>query len=126
MVNLANSIHPNIVMTGDCPSAYENGKVPMLDLAIYVEEKSHEVVLAGSVEEVTVEQVCYSFFKKKMSSKFILRASTALPERMKYENGTNELIRRVNNTYRGMVGYEEEKLAVTNAFMVTMKMSGYS
>ena len=27
--------------------------------------------------------------------------------------------------YRGLVGYEEERLEVTNAFMKTMKMSGY-
>ena len=52
MVDLANLIHPNIVMTGDCPSAHDNKKVPMLDLAIYVEEKIHNVDLAGSVEQV--------------------------------------------------------------------------
>ena len=92
MVNLANLIHPNIVMTGDCPSAHEDKKVPMLDLAIYMEEKSHEVKLAGSVEHVKVEQVCYSFYKKQMNSKYILRASTSLPDKMKYENVTNELI----------------------------------
>ena len=98
----------------------------MLDLAIYMEEQTHDITLAGFVEHVKVEQVCYSFYKKQMSSKYILRPSTALPDRIKYENPTTELIRRVNNTYRGMTNYKESKLDVVNAFMVTMKMSGYN
>ena len=125
MVDLANTLHPNIIMTGDCPSDHDDKRVPMLDLAIFREDQVHNIKLAGSVEEVRIEQVCYSFYKKPMSSRYILRASTALPDRMKYENATNELIRRVNNTYRGITKYKEEKMKVVNEFMVTMKMSGY-
>ena len=61
-----------------------------------------------------------------MASKLILRSSTALPERMKHENAANELIRRINNTHRGMLNYDTEKLAVVNAFMVPLQISGYS
>ena len=68
----------------------------------------------------------YGFYKKPMASKLIMRASTVIPNKMKHENAANELIRRVLNTRRGMNGYKEEKLLVTNAFMVTLQLSGYS
>ena len=61
-----------------------------------------------------------------MASKYILQASTALPDRMKYQNAANELIRRINNTYRGMKDYDKEKIKVSNEFMWTMRFSGYN
>ena len=85
-----------------------------------------EIAHKGIKYTVTVEVVSYGFYKKKMSSRYILCYSTALPERMKYKNAVNELNRRVNNTHRGMKNYVEEKLKVTNAFMVTLQISGYS
>ena len=59
--------------------------------------------------DVKVDPVCYSFYKKTMAFKYILRAFTALLERLKYQNMTNELIRRVN-TYRGMTNYKQEEI----------------
>ena len=92
MVDLANTINANIVMTGDCPSKHESGRVPMLDLAIFMEDQQHEVNTTIGRFKVSVEQVSYGFYKKPMASKLILRSSTALPERMKHENAANELI----------------------------------
>ena len=97
----------------------------MLDLAMFMEDQVHKIELNGESVDVNIQQVCYTFYKKPMASKYILRASTALPERMKYQNAANELIRRVNNTYRGLEKYEEEKMKVTNAFMKTLQISGY-
>ena len=113
-------------MTGDCPSNYAHKKVPMLDLEIFVETQTIEVNHNGELKNVEVEQVCFTFFKKSMSSRLILRADTALPERMKYENGSNELIRRILNTCRSMKEHEMEVKKVTNAFMETLKISGYT
>ena len=84
-----------------------------------MELQDQEIAHKGVKYTIKVEVVSYGFYKKPMASKLILRASTAIPDRMKYENAVNELIRRVNNTHRGMTNYEEEKLEVTNAFMVT-------
>ena len=36
---IANSIHPSIRMTIDYPSKYPDGKVPMLDVKMWIEEK---------------------------------------------------------------------------------------
>ena len=99
MVDLANTINANIVMTGDCPSKHESGRVPMLDLAIFMEDQDHDVNTSIGRFKVAVEQVSYGFYKKPMASKLILRSSTALPEKMKHENASNELIRRINNTH---------------------------
>ena len=55
-----------------------------------------------------------------------MRALTAIPTKMKHQNAANDLIRRVLNTKRGIDGYNEEKLLVTKAFMVTLQLSGYS
>ena len=43
MVNLANTIDSNIVMMGDCPSKHEMGRVPMLDLDIFMEKQEPDV-----------------------------------------------------------------------------------
>ena len=43
MVNLANTINPNIILVGDSTSKLATGRIPMLDLAIYMEEIPHEV-----------------------------------------------------------------------------------
>ena len=125
MVSLANQIDPNIVMTGDCPSKHDSGRVPMLDLAIYVEEVDKEVNTDVGLFRIIVEQVSYGFYKKPLASKLILRSSTAIPQKMKYENAANELIRRGLNTMRGMKGFENERRKVTNEFMKTLQLSGY-
>ena len=125
MVDLANQINPNIVMTGDCPNKHATGRVPMLDLAIFMEDVEAEVNTDIGLFRIAVEQVSYGFYKKPMASKLILRSSTAIPMKMKYENAFNELIRRVLNTKREMNGYKEEKLLVTNLFMKTLQLSGY-
>ena len=129
MVDLANTIHPNIVMTGDCPSKQATGRVPMLDLAIYMEDVEKEVNTAIGPFRIMVKQVSYGSYRKPMPSKLIIRSTTSIPKfpmNMKHENAANELIRRVLNTKRCMNGYEEEKLLVTNAFMVTLQLSGYN
>ena len=69
---------------------------------------------------------CFTFFKKPASSRLILRADTALPERMKYENGSNELICWILNTSKSCKNYEVERNKVTNNFMETLKISRYS
>ena len=118
MVDLANTIHQNNVIKGDSPSLHTDKRVPMLALAIYIEDQVHQIKINRETVDVKVQQVCYSFYKKLMASSYILRASTALPERMKYQNAANVLIRMINNTYRGMINY--------NAFIKTLQISGYN
>ena len=126
MVHLANQIHPNLVMMGDCPSKHSTGRVPMLDLAFYMEMTDVDVNTDIGWFRVAVEQVSYGFYKKPMASKLILRSSTAKPMKMKYENATDEPIRRVLNTTKGNNNYRAQRMAVTNTFMKTLQLSGYN
>ena len=57
MVDFANMIHPNIVMTGDCTKNHASGRVPMLDLAIYMEEVETEINTSIGWFRINVEQV---------------------------------------------------------------------
>ena len=125
MVDLANTIHKNIVMTGDCPSNHDSGRVPMLDLEIFMEEVKVEIETSAGRFRINTEQIGYGFYKKPMASKLILCFLTAIPAKMKYDNAANELIRRILNMRGGMNGYKEEKRSVTDAFMVTLQISGY-
>ena len=58
----------------------------MLDLAIYMEEVETKVKTNIGPFRIKVEQVSYGFFKKTMASKLILRVSTAINMKMKYEH----------------------------------------
>ena len=54
---IANSIHPSIRMTIDYPSKYVDGKVPMLDLKIWIEN------------EKGVLRILYEHYEKKWRRK---------------------------------------------------------
>ena len=55
----------------------------------------------------------------------MMQATSAMPDRIKWENAAQELIRRVNNTSRGLHNSREEKIKAINTFMKTMKLSNY-
>ena len=63
--DIANSIDEMIVMTTDVPSTYEDGKVPTLDVKVWVEE--------------TENKVFYEFYEKPMKNRLILSKSSAMP-----------------------------------------------
>ena len=111
---MMNSLHPDIQWTGDVPSNYANGRVPMLNLqvgVVYIIEtlnkdgtsrtrrESPKLVAEGelSANEIQYEQIKFEFFRKSMATKTMLRADSAMPEKIKRTNVVQELIRRVLN-----------------------------
>ena len=58
MVDLANSIHKDIQMVGDTPSDHNDGRVPMLDLAFFMEDVEEETVYAGKTLTVKYRKIC--------------------------------------------------------------------
>ena len=122
LVSMANTIDPMIQMEGDWPSNHESGRVPMLDLqmrVVMVEEKD------DNGNEVIYPQLVFTFYKKEMAAKQIMHATSAMPDKIKWENASNEMIRRINNTMRGVKDTDEEKIKVINEYMGTLKISGY-
>ena len=78
---IANLIHPLIQWMIDCPSMNEDGKVPCLDLKVWVEN--------GRIK--------HQFFKKSMASPFMVLTKSALPSQTKRATLFMECMRhRVN------------------------------
>ena len=83
---IGNSICPFIKVSVDCPSNHEDGFLPILDLKTRIVENKVE----------------YRFYKKKLSNRMTIMASSALPPNVKRATMTNEVLRRLRNTKRGL------------------------
>ena len=69
--SIANTIHPSIRMTIDFPSNYEEGKVPMLDIRMWIEEVNGVV------------RLMYEHYEKNMATKMVIHAKSAIPMQVK-------------------------------------------
>ena len=67
----------------------------------------------------------YCFFKKSMARTTIMKADSAMSEKIKRETLVNELLRRLTNTTQYLPTAREENIKVTNEYMLTMRRSGY-
>ena len=81
---VGNSICPFIKVSVDCPSNHNDGFLPILDLKT----------------RMVNNRVDYRFFKKPQSSRMTIMASSALPPNVKRATMTNEVLRRLRNTWR--------------------------
>ena len=102
MVAMANSIRPAIQMEGDWGSKNEDGCIPVLDLKM----RTVLVHLPRDPQtgrpEISYYQASFKFYKKPMARPTIMSAFTAMPEKMKRETTSNELMRRLLNTSQGL------------------------
>ena len=55
-----------------------------------------------------------------------MMSTSAMPEKTKRETLVNELLRRLLNTTQYLPTARSESIKVTNMYMITMKISGYS
>ena len=108
---VANSIDDMIQMTVDFPSKYEDDKVPMLDVKVWLNEKDEN-------------KIYYTFYEKPTKSPFVVSKSSAMPIAKKIECLGQEVFRRLHNMKRELD--VEEKNKVLNDFMVKLKVSGYN
>ena len=79
--SVANSIHASIRMTIDYPSRYGDGKVPMLNVRMWIEE------IEGS------RFILYEHYEKEMATKAVIHASSAVPYKMKRTVLTQDMLR---------------------------------
>ena len=61
-----------------------------------------------------------------MATKTMLRADSAMPEKIKRTNVVQELIRRVLNITPNLPSTETDIVTVTNKYMETMLVLGYN
>ena len=108
LVEIGNGICEFINLTVDSPSKNESGWMPLLDLQVMVKNN----------------QILYKFFKKSMSSKYVMMQNSAMPMKIKRNALVQEVIRRLRNTSRSLQW--SIKAEILSEFSYSMKMSGWS
>ena len=71
MVKIANSLDANIQFTWDVPSKNTNGRMPVLDLVVWIQETDGH------------KQIMHSFYKKEVASKYTILKRSALSYKIK-------------------------------------------
>ena len=106
--NVANSIVPMIKMKGDVRSNHPSGKLPILDLEVWV----------------TGHRIYHQFFKKSMASRTVMQARSAFSASRKQSILFEEGERRLRNCSPELRW--EEKARFLNKFSSEMKYSGHT
>ena len=104
---IANDITECVQFTVDCPSLNQNGRVPVLDLAVSVEDG----------------KVVHDHYEKPCSSKFVIPHTSAHSKKMKMAVLVEEGVRRLRNTSRGL-DWERSRM-VMEKWSRKLRRSGY-
>ena len=109
--DIANSVDPMIKMTIDFPSKHEDKKVPMLDVKVWLEEKSNN-------------NIFYQFYEKPTKNRFVISKTSAMPMSKKIDTLSQGIFRRMHNTKKELDW--ELKASILEKYMAEIKASGYS
>ena len=111
MTKMANSISQIIQWTSDCPGENEDGKMPSLDLKVWLSETDGE------------QKVQFEFFRKPNSTRLLILARSAMPSRVKRAALTQEALRILRNCSPDVPW--KRKAEFLTDFCLRMKLSGY-
>ena len=107
--DIANSIEPMITVTTDVPSNHDDGKVPMLDVKVWLESN---------------KEIFYQFYEKPTKNRYVISKDSAMPISKKIDTLSQEVFRRLHNTKKEISW--SVKTDILNKFMSELKASGYS
>ena len=107
VVKMGSSLDSSIQLTGDCPSANENGKMPLLNLHVWVENN----------------KMLYENYRKPMANDLLMLEMSAMPAGMKRTVLTQEVIRIRRNIHPGLPW--ETTVKHLNNFSKRLRLSGY-
>ena len=105
---VANTILPMIQMEHDCPSNHPSGRLPILDLGVWIENG----------------RIYHQFFKKPMASRKLVQAGSAFSTAKKRSILLEEGMRRVRNCSPELSW--SEKIPFLNRFSSDMRFSGHT
>ena len=105
--SIANSICDFLQVTVDSPSQHESGFMPVLDIAVKVENN----------------KILYKFYKKPIASKKVILANSALPFNVKKASLTEGAIRRLRYTDRSLPWSVVTE--ILSEYSNEMRLSGY-
>ena len=108
----ANTIHSNIKATCDYGSNYDDGKLPVLDLKIWIGDSA-----------ANGTKIMYEHYMKDVSSRHLLNHRSAHPERMKMNVLVNEALRIMRNCTKHLEQTDLKKHL--QYFVKRMQCSGY-
>ena len=117
---IGNSIHPSISLEVDYPSQHVDGKLPILDLKVWVELRQIQSVGEGGSE---VNVVLHEFYVKDVASKCVINARPALPWSCKRTILTQEVLRILLNCSRELPW--ETTVGHVNHMMLRLQYPGY-
>ena len=111
-MQLADSIHPSIKVTGDIPSKYPDGKLPILDLKVWIGET-----------QPGIHKVITSHYMKDVSSRAVINCRSSHPTEMKKNVMVNEVLRILRNCNEYCSW--SEVASHISYFMKRLQFSGY-
>ena len=94
---IGNSIHPSISLEVDYPSQHVDGKLPILDLKVWVESRRVQGVGEG---ENKVSVFLHEFYSKDVASKCVVNGKSAMSWSCKRTILTQEVLRILRNCSR--------------------------
>jgi hypothetical protein len=109
---LADSIHPSIKVTVDISSNYDDNRLPILDLKVWIGEIS-----SGQYKVIT------SHYMKDVSSRAVINSKSSHPTNMKRSVMINEILRILRNCSKYLDW--EETAAHISYFVRRLQFSGY-
>ena len=109
---VASYIHPSIRLTIDCPSRHADGKVPMLDVRMWIAWIN------------SVRKIIYEHYEKEMTTKAVIHAKSAVSMQMKRTILTQEVLRILLHCSK-YVPWEAVCVHINN-FLKKMQYSGYT
>ena len=118
--DMMNSIFRNIQVTEEVPENFEDNKLPVLDFKCWMEGEMH--IMKGSTE-IKTKRILYTYFEKKMSSKYSILKTSALPEKTKVSSLSNDLVRRMKNVSELLD--DKTRTEVVNDYSRRLLRSGY-
>ena len=112
---IGDSIHQSIVLEGDVPSNHADGKVPILDLKVWIEDIE--------TENGIKRKIMHEYYSKDVSSKLLIHRDAALSLNVKRTVLTQQCLRIMLNCSPLL---SQEKIAEhLSYFMLRMQCSGY-
>ena len=114
----ADSILEWLEFTSDLPENYESGKVPMLDLEVWVQHPLE------NEEGLEADLLVWKFFEKPVMTKKVIRSSTAFTWRNTIVTLSMEVFRRLRNTSRQLTS--TARAAILCTFVDKMRNSGFT
>ena len=108
--DIANDVMPGISMEEDCPSKNVDGKMPILDMKVWMDADEGHIM--------------FQHYQKPMACKKIMHAQSAQSGSCKQSVHTQEILRRLLSSSRRL-DWDNEVAPVISLYMARMMQAGY-